>query len=283
MIRYNPNNGTPIFSCYSSTTGSLPQIYRMVKLPEITLANAADNSTTLSNNSGKMVNATLADRTLWKDGSWNTLCLPFDVTIAGSPLAGDGVTVKELKATTSKFEASTLTLEFADVTTTLTAGKPYIVKWNQTDSHLVNPRFEKVTVSSTAPTGVNSQDGKVTFLGTYSPAIIYEAAAAKTKLYLSDANTLYYPTNEGFAVNACRAYFCLNDGLTAGESSSPQQAVRAFVLNFGDEDTQGVKAIDDDSVRYGADAWYTLDGRRLSRRPTATGIYVNCGRKVVVK
>ena len=32
---YNPNNGTPIFSCYAttSTTGSLPLIYRKVVTP----------------------------------------------------------------------------------------------------------------------------------------------------------------------------------------------------------------------------------------------------------
>ena len=32
IIRFNPNNGSPLFSCYSntSTTGSLPQIYRLV-------------------------------------------------------------------------------------------------------------------------------------------------------------------------------------------------------------------------------------------------------------
>jgi len=29
--------------------------------------------------------------------------------------------------------------------------------------------------------------------------------------------------------------------------------------------------------------WYTLDGRRLSGKPMARGIYVNNGRKVVIK
>lgn len=42
---------------------------------------------------------TLAERTLTKDGYWNTLCLPFDVTIANSPLAGDGVTISSTTPT----------------------------------------------------------------------------------------------------------------------------------------------------------------------------------------
>ena len=32
-----------------------------------------------------------------------------------------------------------------------------------------------------------------------------------------------------------------------------------------------------------ADAWYTLDGRRLQGKPTASGIYINNGKKVVIK
>ena len=32
-----------------------------------------------------------------------------------------------------------------------------------------------------------------------------------------------------------------------------------------------------------ADGWYTLDGRKLSGKPTAKGIYVNNRHKVVIK
>jgi hypothetical protein len=33
----------------------------------------------------------------------------------------------------------------------------------------------------------------------------------------------------------------------------------------------------------GSDAWYTLDGRRLSGKPTQKGIYINNSKKVVIK
>ena len=32
-----------------------------------------------------------------------------------------------------------------------------------------------------------------------------------------------------------------------------------------------------------SDGWYTLDGRRLSEKPTQSGVYINGGRKVVIK
>ena len=72
----------------------------------VTLANAEDNSTTISNANGYVANVTLAARTLYKDGKWNTLCLPFDVTIAGSPLAG--ATARPLNS--ASISGSTLTL-----------------------------------------------------------------------------------------------------------------------------------------------------------------------------
>jgi hypothetical protein len=33
----------------------------------------------------------------------------------------------------------------------------------------------------------------------------------------------------------------------------------------------------------GSDAWYTLDGRRLDGQPTAKGLYIHGGKKVIVK
>ena len=80
----------------------------------------------------------IAGRTLWKDGDWNTLCLPFDVALAGSPL--EGATVMELdnrEGSGTGFDATTgiLTLNFVDISPSgeqvglMTAGRPYIVKW----------------------------------------------------------------------------------------------------------------------------------------------------------
>ena len=74
-------------------------------------------------------NVTLNGRTLYKDGDWNTLCLPFDLSaeqIAASPLAG--ATIMELDGTHSDLTDGTLTLNFNDATE-MVAGRPYIVKW----------------------------------------------------------------------------------------------------------------------------------------------------------
>ena len=63
-----------------------------------TLNDNADNAEVIAKYDGQSVSkVTLSGRTLYKDGSWNTLCLPFDVALEGSPLAGDGVDVRTLE------------------------------------------------------------------------------------------------------------------------------------------------------------------------------------------
>ena len=246
----------------------------------ISLADNATNDVDAIN--GYFANVTLADRTLYKDGAWNTLCLPFDVTLSGSVL--DGAVVKTLSSSDYDNETGTLTLNFTDNLTEIEAGKPYIVKWDGDGTqNIVSPIFGGVTISSTSATTETDGSDWVDFVGTYSPTVIYEDGSEKHNLYLGSSNTLYYPTRTGFEVNACRAYFVLKNGLTAGEPSTPQQApARAFVLNFGDGEPSAISTLRADTAS-AADGIYTLDGRRLTGKPTAKGLYIVNGKKIIIK
>lgn len=67
-------------------------------------------------------------------------------------------------------------------------------------------------------------------------------------------------------------------------SGSNQALARGLTMVFADGNgSAGISpaTVADGDVR--APAWYTLDGRRLEGKPTAKGIYVNNGRKVVIK
>ena len=267
VIRYNPNSGTPIFSCYASTStiGSLPQIYREVPIPSITLANNSDNASVIEANNGKLVNVTLSDRTLYKDGSWNTLCLPFSLTVAQVTNQLDPESLMTLQS--SSFSNGTLTLNFVSATS-IEAGKPYIIKWTG-DSKLESPTFTGVTIAN-ATANVNTDN--VDFIGIYSPLNI--TAADNTKLYLSNDNTLYYPNAE-MTIGAFRAYFQLK-GITAADL--PQSAI---VLNFDAEGTTGLNSLTP-ALSQG-EGVYTLDGRKLNAMPTQKGVYIVNGKKVVIK
>ena len=243
----------------------------------ISLSDNASNDELLEDNDELPANVTLTGRTLYKDGSWNTLCLPFDVTISGSVL--DGAVVKTLSSSDYDSETGILTLNFTESLSEIEAGKPYIVKWDDgSTQNIVNPIFEGVTISSTAATETDGSDW-VDFIGTFSPITL--EADDRNVLYLGADNTLYYPSAD-MTVGSCRAVFKLN-GITAGDPSL-SAGVRGIMLNFDDGTTGIQEVIGVNEVgEVSDDSWYSLDGRRLSGRPTAKGLYIVNGKKIIIK
>ena len=279
----NSNDGT---SFLIQPYGSIDIDLYVYEIPTIALQDDTDNSTTLAENVGIAAGSiTLQGRTFYKDGDWNTLCLPFAVSsFAGTPLENATVmSLKTSKSGGSGFNAETgvLTLNFT-AATSITAGKAYIVKWENAGEDITDPVFTNVTISSTEPTASTSNDKKVTFKGTFSPVGL--TPNDKSNLFLGAANTLYYPNSANNAdgnyyVNACRAYFTV-DLATAS-------LARKFVLNFdGEDEATGITdPTPDPSPAWEGSgcAWHSLDGRRLSGKPAVRGIYINNGRKIVIK
>jgi hypothetical protein len=219
----------------------------------------------------------LVGRKLYKDNAWNTICLPFNVTIANSPLAG--ATVMKLTPSTSKLTNGTLTLNFEDENTTMTAGTPYIIKWASGDD-IENPVFTGVTIDKSAEAQarriVSFTGGQ--FVGTYSPVAL--PLNDQSNLFLGANNTLCWPNasnadpaDDSYYINACRAYFHIGNNT----------AVREFRLNFGDNEAAGITTTNFMNLTNSSGAWYSLDGRKLNSKPTARGVYIHGGCKVVIK
>ena len=273
LLCFNANNGTPIYSCYggSSTVAQLPQIYREVT--DIALdKNAVDNTSVIQANTGKRVNATLDGCTFYRDSYWNTICLPFDVSIAGSPL--EGADVRALNE--ASLEDGTLTLNFTDegAVDKIAAGTPYILRW-QDGTDIANPVFEDVKL--TAETNdFTSTDGKVRFVGTFN----YKAFDTEDKsiLFMDKTNTLSYPA-PGARVGAFRSYFQISE----------ESPVKRFVLNLGD-DPDGIEAIDHspltiDHSSLNTSHWYNLAGQMVNGKSVngklPKGIYIVNGKKIL--
>ena len=238
----------------------------------ISLANAGDNSTNISNANCYIADVTLSGRTLYKDGMWNTICLPFDLVLDGSALAG-GVA---RPLTAASIDGSTLKLTFGDAVTTLVAGTPYIIKWAAPATNIENPVFHDVIIDATdrsydTQTTSVTTDERVRFLGTYD-ALSFSSEPEKSILLLGDNNTMRYG-GEGH-LGACRAYFKIGDGSNARELTS-------FDIDFGEGETTSLNLTP--ALSQGEGAWYTLDGRKLQVKPTAKGLYIHNRRQVVVK
>jgi len=181
-----------------------------------------NNTRRLEYNPGFTGSVKLAGRTLHKDGKWNTLCLPFDVLLEGSPL--EGATARPLTAAT--ITGTTLNLTFGDAVSTLVAGTPYMIKWESGDD-IVNPVFQGVTLDATdrsVSIGLDSPSGgSISFNGTYG---VMTFDAADPSILLFGGNKLHYAVN-GDNLGACRAYFLVN----------PVGSLTDYVMNFGNDET----------------------------------------------
>lgn len=269
------NDGTTSYTFTPRGSIDIRLHYFVRDLADVTLTDNGDNSTTLASLSqGEPLTVMLGGRTLYKDGAWNTLCLPFDLhSLTGTPL--EGATVMRLNVTSkssevyrTRFDESdgTLNLYFSNVTGNLEAGVPYIVKWKTAGTDISAPVFYGVFITATTPQTVASNDGKISFKGTYDK-IAFDTED-KSILLMGAANKLYWPQS-GASIGAFRAHFEVTDGAS----------IKTFKLNLGDE--TGLDLIpalaQDDS------AWYSLDGKRLSGKPCQKGIYIQNGKKVIIK
>ena len=251
------------------------------------------NKHTLANYNGQKVNASFPDRVLYKDGDWNTICLPFDVTVAGSPLDGDGVTVKTLKG--ASLENGTLALTFTEGSETeLKAGVPYLIKWKKPEpyvafnyehpelaSDLYAPTFKNVTLDIILKPVVVTD--LIAFDGTYTS---WEYKQDSPSVLLMGAeNNLFYPKYSYLSysyLNCFRAYFQLLGGIKAIDPGLGG-SIKSMVIDFGEEETDIEELKDGETGDVKNEGWYTLSGVKLAGKPSVSGIYLFNGKKVAVQ
>lgn len=228
-----------------------------------------NNVTMLNLKNGFTLDVTISGRTLYKSGNWNSLCLPFDIeNIEASPLAG--ATVKELTA--ARIEGTMLYLTYVDALS-IEAGKSYIIKWDSGDD-IVNPTFGGVTLNATADglhygyevIDLNTTE-EIYSIGLYKETILDQSESV---LYLGNDNKMYYPATSGFHVGAFRTLVTIPD----------ESTVNGTVFEI-DGTATGITEVNGLEIIGGK--WYSVDGRKLPNQPKQKGVYINNGRKVVVK
>ena len=257
----------------------------------ILLSDDGDNAAAIAAGQGEEnATVTIDGRTFFKDYSWNTLCLPFNMTAdqVYYQLYPYDYILMELdtdgdhdgKKTGFDPDDGTLYLYFKS-TSSVEAGKPYLVRWEKDysgkDINIYFPAFYGVTITSTTPTTVTAENSglrPVQFIGTYNSTPL--AKNDQSNLYLGADNQLYYPNVDGFSIGAFRAYFHID--------LESQTAPSHIVINFGEDDVAlGVTTPLSSRRGVTGEAWYSLDGRQLQGEPTQRGIYIYKGKKVVIK
>ena len=147
-------------------------------------------------------------RTLFKDGYFNTICLPFNVnSIAASPLAGAEIFTFEGGNVVETGAGTELQLQLSPLTgDQLTKGVPYMIRWTSGDD-LSFLKFDNIlwgTGSDADQTG----DASVTFRGFYPMTHIEELN--HYNLFLGADDVLYWPISDNTSMRGFRAYWLVN-------------------------------------------------------------------------
>ncbi len=250
--------------------GSNTDVFGRLLTPCIDLWDGGNNSTRIDQYDGEAFTVFLDDRTLFKDGAWNTLTLPFslDESKTATLLDGNGILMALDTETTvdghkTGLDGGVLYLNFTEAKA-ITAGRPYIIKWTGGDN-LTEPLFEGVTISKGVPQPVTFSGGR--FVGNYDEVKVAQGDAFRY-IILAGGNTLGYSA-VGSTLHNFRAHFEIDD---------PTEA-KACQLSFGEAGTTGIIPIKAESAATGI---YTLDGLKLESFPTRKGIYIKDGKKVLV-
>ena len=252
--KYKSYNITGILG--TTSDGSSSQLYctdiREV-VPDLALNETLSNNASLIGVfNGRNVNVTLTRK--MTTGTWNTLCLPFDVAEFSDIVASSRL------AALSSFNAATNTLEFTSVSS-LEAGVPYLV--------FPEEDVESITIQGTI---IDSELKPVSqstweFVGIYDPTTLY--AGDTSVLFLGDGNTLYYPnvTND---LKAFRAYF-----RTTGQSSANicVDGISTGITTATLDGNEGDGRI------------YNVSGQFMGNqtRDLPKGVYLRNGNKIIVK
>ena len=251
--KYKSYNVTGILG--TTSDGSSSQLYctdiREV-VPDLALNETLSNNASLIGVfNGRNVNVTLTRK--MTTGTWNTLCLPFDVAEFSDIVASSRL------AALSSFNAATNTLEFTSVSS-LEAGVPYLVFPEDVESITIQGT---IIDSELKPVSQSTWE----FVGIYDPTTLY--AGDTSVLFLGEGNTLYYPnvTND---LKAFRAYF-----RTTGQSSANicVDGISTGITTATLDGNEGDGLI------------YNVSGQFMGNqtRDLPKGVYLRNGNKIIVK
>lgn len=191
---------------------------------------------------------------------WNTFCVPF--TISADVIA-------------EKFGAGTLVYTFGSMngnvmnfapSTTIEAGKPYIVKPANT---VVNPTFTGVNIEASAP--VKSGENGFYMQGTYGAKT--DLLDDGTNLFLGEGNKFYKPAKGSTKMKGMRAYFIVPQGTNLAALRANIDGATTAI----DEFATVVEQPTDNRI-------YNLQGQFVGTSFEGLhGVYVQNGKKVLVK
>lgn len=200
--------------------------------------------------------------------TWATLCLPFEVSLANQNFRA----FKLLSA-----DDATETVELEEITTSIAAGTPVIIKMNEGETEL---NFS-VANNEIAHEVVSAADGDYQLQGIYTQKVFDKEAdnncyIVKGNKLMNPAKLLENTNNKTVGSKPFRAYMVDN-------STAPAAGAKMFSIGFDNDGTTAIdhlNTIADDNAIY-----YDLQGHRLNAPQKGINIVKRGGKtmKVIIK
>ena len=187
---------------------------------------------------------------------------------------------------------------------TLKANTPYLFMPSATGQMTFNLNGGTVTLNTTTAGEAGSTASNWEFRGTYQK-VQWDGSASdpsdlsKTYGFAKGNATIAAGQFVHFAAGAwlkpMRCYLVYNGSteggtfqnapsMTRGAASTEElpQTITVVLLSSSGE-TTGIGTLDTKTGDITLEGWYTMDGRKLEGKPTKKGLYINNGRKIVIK
>ena len=230
-------------------------------------------------------------RTLKAD-VWNTICLPFAIANP-TTVFGAGTQVADFTGVTNGDDLddddfpTSITINFATATT-MEANHPYLIKVPVALSEFTVSSVDIAADQDAAVVSCDELKTKVgskwyyfynSFIGTYEAGTIVPIADdSQTNLFLQNNN---FMASDGTAsLKAFRGYFSFDVGILSPTAYATSPVKDAITFSIDGIET-GIDSIE--GFENANEGWYDLNGRKLGTKPAAKGIYINNGKKVVIK
>ena len=208
------------------------------------------------------------NRTMKEGTTWATLCLPFEVSLAGKNFRA----FKLLSA-----DEATNTVELEEIETSIAAGTPVIIKMNEGQNAL---NFS-VANKEIAHEAVSAADGDYQLLGIYTQKVFDKEAdnncyIVKGNKLMNPAKLLENTNNKTIGSKPFRAYMVDN-------SSAPSAGAKMFSIGFDDDSTTAIDTLN--TIANDKAEYYDLQGKRLNEPQKGINIVKrgNKTMKVIIK
>lgn len=211
-------------------------------------------------------------------GVYNTLALPFDMSIDDFKAKVGDMGAKVMTPVASALDGKTLTLTFEDASS-IEAGKPYLVEFSGV-GNVVLGAFDGVSIPASVAPQTQTCGDYVSFVPTLGKITANEPNTFDV-LLVGDGNELVNPDAASYDVNGFQAFF-----LIINETDEP--LANRVVFNIDGVDVLVYEAEDAPTRVTATQAdvsdndWYTVSGVKLKAKPSHRGVFIN-GRKKIVR